>query len=215
MNKLFKAMSKINVNENTEQKGQFTYLSWTYAWNELMKTGADVTYKVLPVEYHQDGSATVHTEMTVVTPSTVISVHTEMTVDGVTFPMYLPVLDFKNKAIANPNAFDINTARMRCLVKNIAMFGLGIYIYAGEDLPMTDPYEDLVGEYKDTIQAIKDGIATEDLSSASEAWFELDDTAKKALWRAPTKGGCFTTIERDVMKSSEFRLANGKVEEAA
>ena len=202
MKSLFKDMSQINVNEHTEQKGQFTYLSWTYAWNELMKTGADVTYKVLPVEYHQDGSATVHTEMTV---------------DSVTFPMYLPVLNFKNQAISNPNAFDINTARMRCLVKNIAMFGLGIYIYAGEDLPIADQadeYNALCEQYADSILAIKDGISTDDLSSASEAWFELSNEVKGALWKAPSKGGCFTTKEREVMKSSEFRLANGQ-EEAA
>ena len=195
MKSLFKDMSQINVNEHTEQKGQFTYLSWTYAWNELMKTGADVTYKVLPVEYHQDGSATVHTEMTV---------------DSVTFPMYLPVLNFKNQAVQNPNAFDINKARMRCLVKNIAMFGLGIYIYAGEDLPVVDEkeaYEALCEQYTDSINAIKDGIDTDDLSTASEAWYELADDVKKGLWKAPSKGGVFTTKQRDIMKTTRFREA--------
>ena len=187
----FAALKKIDVNEHTETKGQFTYLSWTYAWGELMKQGYDVTYKVLPVEYHNDGSATVHTELTI---------------DGVTFPMYLPVMDFRNQAIQNPNAFDINKARMRCLVKNIAMFGLGLYIYAGEDLPEGDTYEETCEKYADSIQAIKDGIATDDLYTAAEAWWELDDDIKKALWKAPTKGGCFTTKERDIMKSQEFRI---------
>lgn len=72
-----------------------------------------------------------------------------------------------------------------------------------------DNYQSLCEEHADSIQAIKDGITSNDLSTASEAWFELGDEVKKGLWRAPTKGGCFTTKEREVMKSQEFRLANG------
>ena len=114
----------LNENENAEKKGKFTYLSWTHAWTALMKQGLDVSYLVKDVEYHNDGTATVHTEMTI---------------DNITFPMWLPVMDNRNQSIVSPNANDINKARMRCLVKNIAMFGLGIYIYSGEDLPEAAP----------------------------------------------------------------------------
>ena len=77
-----------------------------------------------------------------------------------------------------------------------------------------DDYQAVCDKYADSIQAIKDGISTDNLSTASEAWFELDDQVKQALWKAPTKGGCFTTREREVMKSQEFRLANGQMEAA-
>ena len=91
------------------------------------------------------------------------------------------------------------------------MHGLGAYIYAGEDLPQGEPektYEQWCDENKDSIIAIKAGIASEDLASASEAWFELSNEIKTALWKAPSKGGCFTGAERETIKSSEFRLAH-------
>jgi hypothetical protein len=69
-------------------------------------------------------------------------------------------------------------------------------------------YALLVDKHADSILAIKTGIAEKDLSSASEAWFELHDEVKKSLWKAPKKGGCFTTAEREIMKSSDFREAN-------
>jgi hypothetical protein len=73
-------------------------------------------------------------------------------------------------------------------------------------------YQAVCAENKSSIIAIKAGIANGDLSSAAEAWFELENEIKMALWRAPTRGGCFTTIERDVIKSTEFREANLGVE---
>lgn len=73
---------------------------------------------------------------------------------------------------------------------------------------MDDPqYDYLVTSLAGTIQCIKDGIATDNLSIAAEAWNELEDWQKLALWRAPSKGGCFTTYERQVIKSKEFREA--------
>ena len=73
-------------------------------------------------------------------------------------------------------------------------------------------YQAVCAENNSSIIAIKAGIANGDLSSAAEAWFELENEIKVALWRAPSKGGCFTTIERDVIKSTEFREANLGVE---
>jgi len=109
-----------NVTASTEKKGNLTYLSWAWAWQKLMEHYPDSVYEFSPNEYHPDDSVTVHCTLTV---------------SGVTRPMWLPVMDNRNNAISNPTSRQISDTKMRCLVKAIAMFGLGSYIYAGEDLP--------------------------------------------------------------------------------
>ena len=148
----FEELAKINVNEYTEDKNGLTYLSWTYAWSETKKRFPKATYEIkkfennLPYVYDEN---------------TGYMVFTEVTIDDLTHEMWLPVMDGNNKAMLNheytykvkeyengrftgnyvektvvpATMFDINKTIMRCLVKNIAMFGLGIYIYAGEDYP--------------------------------------------------------------------------------
>ena len=193
---VWQTLSKIDVNKHTEKKGNLTYLSWAWAWAVTKQNYPEATYAFLANEIHADGTMTVHC---------VVSIET------VDHEMWLPVMDHKNKAVSNPNAFQINTAKMRCLTKGLSMHGLGAYIYAGEDLPQGEPektYEQWCDENKDSIIAIKAGIASEDLASASEAWFELSNEIKTALWKAPSKGGCFTGAERETIKSSEFRLAH-------
>lgn len=129
MNKTpFETLSVINVNDNAEKKGKFSYLSWTWAWAELQKVYPLATYEIvkfdgLPYKENSRNECIVFTKLTI---------------DGITHEMWLPVMDNSNKALKNPDMMAINKAIMRCLVKNIAMFGLGLYIYAGEDLPDTD-----------------------------------------------------------------------------
>jgi hypothetical protein len=193
---VWKTLSSINVNEHTERKGNLTYLSWAWAWAVTKQHYPDACYTFHDNEVHSDGTMTVHCDVII---------------DELAHEMWLPVMDHRNNAVANPNAFQINTAKMRCLTKGLSMHGLGAYIYAGEDLPAPEPektYEDWTKENKDSILAIKAGIANGDLASASEAWAELSNETKEALWKAPSKGGCFTTQEREVMKSSEFRQAH-------
>ena len=193
---VWQTLSKIDVNKHTEKKGNLTYLSWAWAWAVTKQNYPEATYAFLANEIHADGTMTVHC---------IVSIET------VDHEMWLPVMDNRNKAIKNPDAFAINTAKMRCLTKGLSMHGLGAYIYAGEDLPQGEPektYEQWCDENKDSIIAIKAGIASEDLASASEAWFELSNEIKTALWKAPSKGGCFTGAERETIKSSEFRLAH-------
>lgn len=117
-------LSAINVNEKAEKKLGLTYLSWAWAWNVLMENYPESSYEFAPEKYFQDGTCEVGVTVTVKDGENEISRY-----------MWLPVLDHKNKPIPNPNAFDINKNKMRCLVKCISMFGLGLYIYAGEDLP--------------------------------------------------------------------------------
>jgi len=125
---VWKTLSAIDVNQHTERKGQFTYLSWTWGWATLMEHYPESTYEFLPNEIHNDESVTVHCKVTV---------------EGISHTMWLAVMDNKNRAIKNPSATDIANNKMRCLVKALAMFGLGHYIYAGESLPAVNLYEEL------------------------------------------------------------------------
>lgn len=198
---VWKTLSAINVNDNTEKKGNLTYLSWAWAWAVTKQNYPEATYAFLDNEIHADETMTVHC---------VVSI------ENIDHEMWLPVMDYRNQAVSNPNAFQINTAKMRCLTKGLSMHGLGAYIYAGEDLPAAEPeksYDQWCNENQDSIAAIKVGIADGDLSSASEAWFELDEDVKIGLWKAPSKGGCFTTGERATMKTTEFKQARGIINE--
>lgn len=139
---VFETLNGINVNEHTEKKNGLTYLSWAWAWQEVKKRYASATYKIWRTE---TGEAYVYDE------NLGYMVHTSVTIEGETLDMWLPVMDSANNAmkdkpytiktkykeieVKQATMFDINKTIMRCLVKNIGMFGLGLYIYAGEDLP--------------------------------------------------------------------------------
>lgn len=124
-------LSAINVNDKTETKGTgkyaLTYLSWAWAWGVLMEHFPESAYEI-----HQDR----------ILPDESVMVSVTLTIkDGdeqFSRFMWLPVMDHLNKSIKNPTATDINKAIMRCLAKTIAMCGLGHYIYAGEDLPVSE-----------------------------------------------------------------------------
>jgi hypothetical protein len=122
----------LNVNEHTEKKGNLTYLSWAWAWQETLKAFPEATYTVLKNEFRSPAFGS---------PDIGYMVYTTVTIDGITREMWLPIMDNRNKALKIPDMFDVNKAVMRCLTKNLAMFGLGLYIYAGEDLPEEPPRE--------------------------------------------------------------------------
>ena len=117
----------INVNDHTEKKNNLTYLSWAWAWAEILKLDAAAQFNVTLF----DGKPYMDVNGTGMVWVTVTVFEKPMT-------CMLPVMDYKNKPIMNPDAFAVNTAIMRCLVKAIAFHGLGLYIYAGEDLPEID-----------------------------------------------------------------------------
>ena len=121
---------KVNVNDHTEKKNGLTYLSWAWAWQEAIKADpkAEWVVKMFGEHYDQPYCKIGDTAM----------VFVDVTMFDKTLGCQLPVLDHRNKAIPNPDAFQVNTAIMRCLAKCIAMHGLGLYIYAGEDLPEGD-----------------------------------------------------------------------------
>lgn len=135
-------LRKLNVNEHTERKGQLTYLSWTYAVDILLQNDPMATWEFLePIVYNET-----------------MMVRTEVTALGKTLKMQLPVMDNRNNAIKNPDARKISDSQMRCLAKNIACFGIGLYIFAGSDLPSDAIDEepiDLMAEANLWIDAIK------------------------------------------------------------
>ena len=145
---MFNALSNLDLSDKCEKRESLTYLSWANAWSEFKSAYPSATYQILKNEnglpYFSD-------------PDLGIMVFTEVTVDDVTHQMWLPVMDSKNKAmklepytysvwnnfkkafeektVQAASMFDINKTLMRCLVKNLAMFGLGLYIFQGDDLP--------------------------------------------------------------------------------
>ena len=124
MDNYFARLNQINVSEHVERKGDFAYLSWPFAVAQLRLADPSAYWEVRRFE----GLPYLRTE-------TGYFVEVAVTVEGITLSQIHPVLDGKNRPIAEPTAFDINTSIQRGLVKAIALHGLGLYIYAGEDLP--------------------------------------------------------------------------------
>lgn len=112
-----------DVAGKVEKKGNLSYLSWAYAWAEVIKVDPTANYEV---ERFDNDFPYLKSEEGYI-------VWTNVTIGGVTRKMWLPVMDARNKALKQADMFDINKTIMRCLVKNIAMFGLGISVYIGED----------------------------------------------------------------------------------
>jgi len=133
--KIWKTLSVINVNEKVKEKNGLTFLSWAWAWGVLMDNFPQSSYVINEPKIEADGSMMVGVTLTIKEGESESSRY-----------MWLPVMDFKNKAIINPNSVDINKAVMRCLTKAISMFGLGFYIYAGEDLPEEEKQAKKVNE---------------------------------------------------------------------
>ena len=133
---IFQNLNELNVNEYTAKKGNFTYLSWAWAVRELLKVAPNATWVVHEFEeWHEHGSS----KQPYMKTDTGYFVQVTVTVNMIDRTQVHPVLDNRNQTIDEPNAFQINTSIQRCLAKAIALHGLGLYIYAGEDLPIDDP----------------------------------------------------------------------------
>jgi hypothetical protein len=173
---VFETLSAINCNDHTEQKNGLTYLSWAWAWGIVKSYYPSANYEV--VEYGTSEEVGYVSRPYLHDPNLGYLVTTKVTIDGETIPMSLPVMDGANKAqkhmaysyktkygeksVEAATMFDINTAIMRCLTKNLAMFGLGHYIYAGEDLPKsveTRSISEVMKDFK-TKASLKEWYAT-------------------------------------------------------
>lgn len=152
MDNYFIKLNSINVNDKTEKKGNLTYLSWAYAWGEVKKLYPGATYTIyentLPngytVNYFTDGRTA--------------WVKTGVTIEGVEHIEELPVMDFKNKSLPLDllTSFDVNKTIQRSLTKAVARHGLGLYIYAGEDLPEEIKVEKINKTMEESIRTLID-----------------------------------------------------------
>jgi len=176
-------LRKVNVNEHIEKKNGLSYLSWAWAVDQLLQLDNAATWSY--------GEPTKFGE-TLMVYCTVEAFGKKMTAQ-------LPVMDYRNKAIPNPDAMSVNTAMQRCLAKAIALHGIGLYIYSGEDVPEEDAVKK--PEAVTPLAGAKDGISKEDLDilhelaesftkyvgagtldPAKEIWASLDNDQKAALW---------------------------------
>jgi len=191
---MIKDLLKLNVNEHTEKKGNLTYLSWAWAWDLALKADEHATYKVemFGDKCYMDINGTAMVFVTV-------------TIFGKPMTCQLPVMDYKNKAILNPDAFAINTAIMRCMTKALSLHGLGLYIYSGEDLPeegvskikptdgalVTDKQKSMLHdvatsirdhfEQNDIIGAVEEVLTVIDVEEKTYLWSLLDSKIRTAI----------------------------------
>jgi hypothetical protein len=189
LKKVIDTLRKLDVSSKTEKKNKLTYLSWTWAWDEVIKHYPMASYQVVK----QDSGLPY-----VYDPNTGYMVYTKVTIEELTHEMWLPVMDGANKAMKSEpykyetryngektveaaTMFDINKTIMRCLVKNLAMFGLGLYIYSGEDLPEQEPKQlpKITPEaYQKAIAAISEKKVTLDQIKAK---YSLSENQEKEL----------------------------------
>lgn len=207
MSNYFEELNKVDVSKHVEKKGGFSYVSWPYAVAELRKRHPSATWRAVRF----DGKPFLQTE------ANGCFVEVEVTVEGVTLSQVHPVLDNRNKPIAIPTSFDINTSLQRALVKAIALHGLGLYIYAGEDLPevpaasktvAADVWDNLEPEEQKFLQGIADSVRVrlEGDGGAKEAvaYLEeqkLDNDEKIAIWSR------FDSKERAALKLAGKKAA--------
>ena len=180
----WQVLSAINCNDKTEKKNGLTYLSWAWAWGIVKEKCPDANYKVR----QYDGKPYLFDE------NLGYLVTTEVTINGETIEMSLHVMDSANKAQKHEpytwgkynktceaaTMFDINTAIMRCLTKNLAMFGLGHYIYAGEDIPQQ--IENTVELQKTLIIASSEANEATTVDELQNVWNKYDELHNNAVF---------------------------------
>jgi hypothetical protein len=149
-------LRKINVNEHIEKKNGLSYLSWAWAVDTLLQQDPSATWDYKEPKQFGD----------------TLMVFCSVTAFGKTMTSQLPVLDFRNKAITNPDAMAVNTAMQRCLAKAIALHGIGLYIYSGEDIPESEKVEETITDKDIELAKVNLYTANND-GKLKEAFFKL------------------------------------------
>ena len=173
-------MLALNVNDHVEKKNGLSYLSWAWAWAEVLKIDHQAWWEAHEWQISRGDSHRMVPYM--ILDDNTAMVRVDVYINDIKRSCVLPVMDHRNKPIENPNSFQVNTAIMRCLAKAIAMHGLGLYIYAGEDLPMEEEKE-VKEEKKAPPQEV------ENLTLFAEGLLNYLDIAKdekglKSYWKA-------------------------------
>jgi len=156
----FEKLASVNVSKYVEKKGNLTYLSWVFAVDQLMRADPMANWSFNRPEAFAE---------TLMVSCTVTAFSKPIT-------MHLPVMDHRNQAIKNPDAFQVNKNMMRCLVKAIACHGLGLYIYAGEDTPM-EP-EPQPRSHDDLVNLVSAATTTEELK---QVWTTLTKPERESV----------------------------------
>jgi hypothetical protein len=160
VNMSIEMLLKKNVNDHVEKKNGLSYLSWAWAWAEALKADAKASYKIemFGDKCFMDINGTAMVFVTV-------------TMFDKPMTCQLPVMDYRNKAILNPDAFAVNTAIMRCMTKALALHGLGLYLYSGEDVPEEgDKFEKIIIS---PTQGAQNDVPIEELRYLEEVAIEL------------------------------------------
>ena len=162
----YKELRLINVSQYIEKKNGLSYLSWSWALDQLLQLDNDASWEYLePKKFGES-----------------LMVFCKVSAFGKSRTAQLPVMDFRNRAILNPNAYEVNTAMQRCLAKAISLHGIGLYIYAGEDLPIKD--QDVVADNplmliaEEVTNQIKEG----NIQLAHERCERLNQKEKLDVW---------------------------------
>lgn len=204
----FKTLNNINVNDHTERKNGLTYLAWAWAWGELKKLYPESYYTVYENKdglfYHTDGKTCwVKTGVTLVDGDIHLE-HIE----------YLPVMDMRNKSIAVEavTSFDVNKAIQRSLTKAVARHGLGLYIYAGEDLPEEEAEAVQAEKLQKRMEASKPATVTKQAVydprpeiAAIKKRFNIDDAGFANMRKALVDGGVVENKPSSEMKEEDWK----------
>lgn len=203
---------KLNVNDHTEKKRDLTYLSWAWAWQEALKIDSSATFR--PVMYQNPNGAGLVPYIAI---NDTAMVEVEVTLGGRNRTCMLPVMDHRNQAISEPNAFQINTAIMRCMTKCLALFGLGLYIYAGEDLPEDTEEKSSPQPAKAAAREPGDDTELESMSLFAEGMVKYvnlqdDEAALRSYWKS--NAAQLDKLKKQLPKEYERVLAAVKARQA-
>ena len=162
----YKELRQINVSQHIEKKNGLSYLSWSWALDQLLQLDNDASWEYLePKKFGES-----------------LMVFCKVTAFGKSRTAQLPVMDFRNRAILNPNSYEVNTAMQRCLAKAISLHGIGLYIYAGEDLPIVEQDEVADDPLKLIAEEVMDQIKLGQIKSAHERCEGLNQKDKSGVW---------------------------------
>lgn len=204
----FKVLNSINVNDHTERKNGLTYLAWAWAWGELKKLYPESFYTVYENKdglfYHTDGNTCwVKTGVTLVDGEKKLE-HIE----------YLPVMDMRNKSIpaANVTSFDVNKAIQRSLTKAVARHGLGLYIYAGEDLPEEEAEAEQAAKAQKRMENTRPAVVTKAAVydprpeiAAIKKRFNINDEGFANMRKALVDGGAVESKPSSEMNEDDWK----------
>jgi hypothetical protein len=213
---VFETLSAINVNDKAEKKSGLTYLSWAWAWGEVKKTYPDAVYSIVRCPVSQ--------QIYSFDADLGYMVMTSVTIQGQTLEMWLPVMDGANKAmkaeaysystrygdksVEQASMFDINKTLMRCLVKNLAMFGLGHYIFAGEDLPESE--SDAIANTTSK-PMVKGAAPKTEAATKPQLKKDTEDWGKVVKWIGENKDKSIEDVEK-ILKA-RFTIAPAALKE--